>query len=94
MRLGGIDDFGVSLAEGFYPGWVAIVNGVRQQIGVVETTFMQISAPAGAADVELYYMPSSVAVGGFVTLLTLAVAVALVTGRLARRRSGMEVGAS
>lgn len=94
MQLGGIDDFGVNLAESFYPGWVAIVNGVRQQIGVGEMTFMQISAPAGAADVQLYYMPSSVAVGGFVTLLTLAVVVALVTGRLARRRSGMEVGAS
>jgi len=94
MRLSGIDDFGVTLAEGYYPGWVAIVNGVRRQIGVGETTFMQISAPAGAADVRLYYMPSSVAVGGFVTLLSLAVAVALVAGRLARRRSGMEVGAS
>ena len=94
MRLSGIDDFGATIAEGYYPGWVAIVNGVRRQIGIGETTFMQIAAPAGAADVELYYVPSSVGVGGFMTLLTLAVAVALVTGRLARRRSGMEVGAS
>lgn len=94
MRLSGIDDFGVTLAEGFYPGWVATVNGVRQPIMLGETTFMQISGPAGPADVELYYMPSSVAVGGFVTLLSLAVAVALVAGRSARRRPGTEVGAS
>ncbi len=59
------------IAEDFYPGWIAHIDGRLQRPKLCDTTFMQLDVPAGEHHIELVYYPASVVVGGFLTLLAL-----------------------
>ena len=62
------------LSETWYPGWSATVNGQAAHIEQVDGVFRAVPVPAGAAEVQLRYWPSSWTWG----LVMLAVGVVLV----------------
>ena len=62
------------LSETWYPGWSATVSGQAAHIEQVDGVFRAVPVPAGAAEVQLRYWPSSWAWG----LVMLALGVLLV----------------
>jgi hypothetical protein len=72
------------LADTWYPGWQATVNGEPSDILRANYAFRAVWLEAGAHTVSMVYRPISILVGGAVTLVSLALlAVGLV---LAYRR--------
>jgi hypothetical protein len=80
----------VTVAEGFYPGWHAVVSGQTQRTRRTGETFTRIDVPAGTSEIDLIYIPAAVAVGGFVTLTCIALRVALLVAMALRRRRTVE----
>jgi hypothetical protein len=74
------------LADQYFPGWRATVNGASAPIQRVNQMFRLVEVPAGVSRVEFRYRPTSVAVGAALSFVSLgAVGVVLWGGR--RRRS-------
>ena len=61
------------LADQYYPGWRATVNGTAVPIHRVNQMFRLVEVPAGTSRVEFRYRPTSVAVGAAISVATLAV---------------------
>jgi Bacterial membrane protein YfhO len=72
------------LADQYFPGWRATVNGIDVPIHRANYMFRLIEVPAGASRVDFRYRPAAVAVGGAVSLVTLGI-LAAVTWRARRR---------
>lgn len=73
------------IAQPFYPGWRARVNGVDAPILRANRAFQAVEVPAGSCEIELAYEPASFRRGAWITLASIvALAVALV---VLRRRS-------
>jgi hypothetical protein len=63
------------LADAFYPGWQARVDGVPAALLRADTAFRAVLVPPGTHRVEMRYRPRSFRVGaGLATLATLALA--------------------
>lgn len=58
------------LADAWAPGWVAQVNGVRQEIVRANHTFRLVEVPAGESEVVFTYRPASVWIGALMTMAT------------------------
>jgi hypothetical protein len=71
------------LADAYYPGWRASVDGEAAPVLEADWVLRAIPLPRRAQHVEFVYLPGSFAVGQFVTLLsaTALVAIALATWR-------------
>src|SRR5262249_45475858 len=65
------------LADQYYPGWRATVNGDAVPIQRGNYIFRLVEVPAGSSRVELRFRPLSVAVGGVLSLLGLTVCAVL-----------------
>lgn len=76
----------VVVADTFYPGWRAWVDGVETPIHPADLLFRAIHVPAGVHAIELRYEPIPARVGLLVALLAAAICVALFRrgGRAAR----------
>jgi hypothetical protein len=75
------------LADQYYPGWQATVNGAPVPIYRANYMFRLVEVPAGASRVEFRYRPSSVLLGAGISALTLVVlAVLFWSGRTRRPR--------
>ncbi len=61
------------LSEVAYPGWQARVNGRRVALETVEGLLRAVPVGAGVQEVELYYRPLSVLIGGLLTLVGVTV---------------------
>jgi hypothetical protein len=59
------------LADQYFPGWGATVNGEPAPILRANYLFRAVEVPAGESTVEFRYRPTSVRVGAAITLLTL-----------------------
>ncbi len=68
------------VSETFYPGWRAYVDGQRREIETVAGTFCGVRVADRDRAVRLVFMPESVQVGVFVTLVGLAALCALLVG--------------
>jgi hypothetical protein len=78
----------VVVADTYYPGWSATVDGAPTPIFPADLLFRAVYAPAGRHRVELRYAPRSFTYGGWAALAAAIVCGALVQGgRRARRRS-------
>ncbi len=76
------------LADSFYPGWNAYVNGRKKPIYRANLFFRAVQLPAGTHTVEFRYEPRSFAIGAAVSIITL-LAILLVSMFLhLRRRRG------
>jgi hypothetical protein len=60
----------VVLADTFYPGWTATVDGAPARILATNHLFRGVAAPAGRHRVRFAYRPRSLALGAALSLLT------------------------
>ena len=74
----------VFLADQYFAGWSAIVNGQVTPIMRANHTFRLVEVPAGAVRVEFHYRPASVRIGAAISLLTLAVVVTILVATRSR----------
>jgi hypothetical protein len=59
------------LADEYFPGWTAEVNGDEAEILRANYTFRAVAVPAGASEVVFTYRPSSMRAGAAISLVTL-----------------------
>jgi uncharacterized membrane protein YfhO len=74
------------LADAFYPGWEAYVDGQKAEILRANYFFRGVVVPAGKHQVEFRYAPYSFRLGMAVSLVSLGLVVSLL---LAGRKSGL-----
>ena len=76
------------VAESYFPGWRATVDGRRVEVVQADGAFLGVPVPAGSHDVTLsYHRSSMVPIGRAVTVVTLLLCVPLLLGaRLVSRR--------
>jgi hypothetical protein len=75
------------LADEYYPGWQATVNGAPAPISRANYTFRLVEVPAGKSRVEFHYRPQSVAIGAVISLVTLVGIIYLATRSVRRKPS-------
>jgi uncharacterized membrane protein YfhO len=82
------------VAENFYPGWTARVDGREAPVARVDFTLLGVPLPAGARSVELAFTSPRYERGRTLTIVVLLLASALVVAGLAvDRRTRMTRGA-
>jgi len=59
----------VVLADSFYPGWRAKVDGNDVPVLAVDAMFRGVPVDAGTHEVDFYYMPQSVRIGLYISLI-------------------------
>jgi hypothetical protein len=70
------------LLDTFYPGWHAEVDGRSEPIRPADAAFRAVAVQPGHHTVRFYYQPTSVLVGGLVSVAALlAIIVCLIAGR-------------
>jgi uncharacterized membrane protein YfhO len=66
------------LADQFFPGWTAHVNGVPREILRANYTFRLVEVPAGDSEVVFTYRSRFLWLGALISLLTIALVAWLV----------------
>lgn len=74
------------LADAFYPGWRAYVNGRESEIYRANLFFRAVRLEAGEHVVEFRYEPRSFAIGAYLSLATLGVLAILTIGSALLRK--------
>ncbi len=75
------------LLDTFYPGWHVAVDGRGEPIRAADAAFRAIAVPPGHHTVRFYYHPTSVLVGGVISVAALlAIVACLVISRRRRPR--------
>jgi hypothetical protein len=74
------------LAEAFFPGWHASVDGAAAPIGRADFLARAVLVPAGTHEVRFWYEVPSVRAGLHVTLATLACGIVVAVTRMRKRR--------
>jgi hypothetical protein len=89
MELSGPAPVGSALvvSENYFPGWRAVVNGQAAPVVRADYNLIGVPLPAGASRVSLDFTDAAYQRGKVVSLLALAVALALIgAGALMERR--------
>jgi hypothetical protein len=73
------------LADQYFPGWTAQVNGAEQEIVPADHAFRLVAVPAGDSTVVFDYRPLSVRLGALISALTLSGVALLWIGSVVRR---------
>lgn len=73
------------LAEAYFPGWVATVDGVEAPIVPADLAFRGVYLEPGAHTVAFQYRPRSVALGAGISLLALLLLLVLALGGAGRK---------
>jgi hypothetical protein len=60
------------LADAYYPGWYAAIDGASIEIQLANAAFRAVKLPAGSHQVEFWYEPMPVKFGGLISLICLA----------------------
>ncbi len=68
------------LAEAWYPGWRATIDGVPVEVARADVLFRAVPVPAGQHRVEFAFAPLSLWTGVGISLMTLALCVAAIIG--------------
>lgn len=83
----------IVVSQTYYPGWRAYQGGSRLPVMRADYALTGVVAREAGTPIRLIYVPSGVAVGGFVSLLSLCVIAGLAAHSLGRRsRSPAVVG--
>ncbi len=78
----------VVLADQFYPGWQASVNGRAATIHRANHVFRLVEVPSGTSRVEFHYRPASVRTGAAISATSLVIFLALLLWPARRARRG------
>lgn len=78
------------LADTWYPGWIAEVDGEPQEIHRVNRTFRGVLVPGGVHRVEFRYEPASFRIGAILSLVSVLLVSAAGFISRRRRRTGIE----
>ncbi len=62
----------LTLAEQFYPGWAATVDGAKAPVELWNTAFQSVAVPAGEHTVEFQFHSTYLAAGAWISLAALA----------------------
>jgi uncharacterized membrane protein YfhO len=82
------------LADSYYPGWNAYVNGRQEKIYRANLFFRAVPLSAGTHTVDFRYEPRSFAIGSAVSIITLlAILVVPIFLNLRRRRENITAAA-
>lgn len=73
MRLDRLWPTYVVVSQAWFPGWKAYVNGEEVPVWRANFAFNAIPVPAGSNTIEFVYEPSSLRVGGWISLASLLV---------------------
>jgi|GEM_PF-3521736 len=65
------------LADNYYPGWTALVNGKKTKIYRANYTFRAVPVPKGNNVIEFIYRPASVTRGIVISILSLLILITL-----------------
>jgi uncharacterized membrane protein YfhO len=79
------------LADQYFPGWRAEVNGSEAEIVRANVTFRAVEVPSGDSEVVFVYRPFSVRLGALISLVALAI-MAVLWRRTQGRRPHPEPG--
>ncbi len=82
----------VYMADSFFDGWTATVNGKNVPIMPANYAFRAVEVPEGLSRIEFHYWPPGLTAGLTVTLASATVLVALVALLESRRRRGTPPG--
>jgi len=63
----------INFSQNYYPGWKAKVNGKETPVHMVNGLIQGIEVPIGESEIEFYFFPKTLFIGGFITLFTLIV---------------------
>lgn len=74
------------LAEAYYPGWQAVVNGNTQPVNVAQDVFRSVTIQPGSSVVKFSYLPGTFVVGAFAGLLGAIVVGCAIGIRVSRKR--------
>jgi hypothetical protein len=95
-RHDGPDEIGLTVAsqqpgwlvllDGWDKGWKATVNGRATEVMRADYNFRAVAVPAGTSTVDFSYRPTSVTVGGWVTVLSTGLIGCAVVSEWARGR--------
>lgn len=80
----------VRLAEAWYPGWEAMVNGKAAEIIKVDGALMGVVAPAGEADMLLQFRLGNLRLGLSVSLMALAAGIGVIVWKRRELRVGFD----
>ena len=82
VRIGvrAVADSYLVLADSWYPGWVATVDGVEVPIERANILFRAVRVPAGEHTVEFRYEPRSLLTGAFVSAASIVATLILFVG--------------
>jgi uncharacterized membrane protein YfhO len=81
------------LADTYYPGWKAKVDGREQPIRAANASFRAVRVPAGRHVVEFAYEPLSFRAGAAISALSvLGIAAGLALPAVVRRRRRRAIG--
>ena len=78
----------VFLADQYFPGWSATVNGQPAEIALANHAFRLVEVPKGSATVEFRYSPPRFWIGVLVSALTLTAVIAMLVATSRRRQNG------
>lgn len=62
----------VNFSQSYYPGWKAYIDGKKVEVHMVNAVIQGIEVPKGEHTIQFCYEPTSVYLGIFVTLITMA----------------------
>lgn len=68
----------INFSQNYFPGWKAYVDGKETRIYMVNGLIQGIEVPAGEHTITFRYFPTSLLIGGGITVFTLAAAVILI----------------
>lgn len=84
----------VVLADNYYPGWRATVNGESVSVRRVNHTFRGVPVPAGDSEVVFEYAPGDLRTGFYLSLIAMLLLAGYGAWQVARsRRNGSEAAA-
>jgi hypothetical protein len=74
------------LADSFYPGWLASVDGADTPISAADGAFRAVDVAAGAHEVVFAYRPRSLLIGGALSAVGVVLSIAIALAARAKKK--------
>lgn len=85
IRTDSLTDGFVLLTDNYYPGWIVSVDGRREKLYRADYAFKAVYVTRGVHTVVFQYVPRSVMIGGFITLIGIIATLRILVIQRSRR---------